>query len=68
MALEASLGTAATYGKEEVSRGPEHLVVRMTCHRLGRGDDGVETIGSAWTGPVGPLMARGAVAFSRAWR
>jgi hypothetical protein len=51
-----------------VSGGPEHLVAWTTSHRCGRGDDGVETVNSARTGPVGtagPLKACGAVAFGR---
>jgi hypothetical protein len=45
-----------------------HLAVRTACQWRGRGNGGVETIGSAQTGPVGttgPLKACGAVAFGR---
>jgi hypothetical protein len=51
-----------------VSDGLEHLAARMVYHRRGRGDGGMETVGSARTGPVGmagPLKARNAVAFGR---
>jgi hypothetical protein len=68
-ALEGSLGTTATYRKEEVSSGTEHLAAWTASHWRGSGDSGVETAGSARTGPVGtagPLKARGAVAFG--WR
>jgi hypothetical protein len=66
--LEGSLGIAAICEKEEVSSGPEHSVEQTVSHRHGRGDDYVETVGSARTDPVGtagPLKARGFAEFGR---
>jgi hypothetical protein len=66
--LEGSLGIAAIYEKEEVSSGPEHSMEQTVSHRHGRGDDYVETVGSARTDPVGtagPLKARGFAEFGR---
>jgi hypothetical protein len=51
-----------------VSSGLEHLAARTASHRRGRGDSGVETVSSAQTSPVGtvgPLKARGTVAFGQ---
>jgi hypothetical protein len=68
-ALKGSLGTAAICGKEKVSGGPEHSAVQTASHRHGWGDDSVETVSSARTGPVGmvgPLKARNFAEFG--WR
>jgi hypothetical protein len=51
--LEGLLGIAAVCGKEEVSGGLEHSAAWTVSHQRGRGDSGVETVGSARTGPVG---------------